>query len=302
VGLTQRYLNRVVLGDREVIALLLTEVNDGTCFTQANLMSLVRMVWPRAAISRSHRDNWIVARWGFVQGAPNYAQADLPPCALQLRTGDGTLVPWPSSYREGIQWGRIYAEDPDADGDGLLMRHARSLNVFNAHWPHRGLRSDGTPVFCLTNATITRDFMKTPAPGLDLGAEPAILGGDLNTEDLIRTHDNPCEPVGGREGFDILRDAGLSDAFTANGGESATPTPDGATGMVGRPASETCYQTYSDNGLLRPFKRIDYQWFRGGAAPGTNLRVKRFELVGVETLGNCVPSDHMGTKVQYEWY
>ena len=302
IGLTQRYLRSTVLGDPEVIALLLTEVNGGTCFTQADLMNVVRAAWPDAAISRSHRDNWIVARYGFVQGVTSYAHADLAPCGFKEQRTDGTLAAWPATYREGIQWGRIYVEDPDPDGDGVLLPQARTLNVFNTHWPHRGLRSDGTPFFCLSNATTTRDFMLAPAAGVSLASEPAILGGDLNTEDLVRTHDVDCEPIGGRDGFNVLRQAGLADAFTAAGAAALTPTPDGASGMIGRRATESCYRNYSHNGLYMPYKRIDYQWFKGGAADGTKLRVLGFELIGVEEFGNCVPSDHMGTKVRYAWY
>jgi hypothetical protein len=300
-GLTQRYLNRFALGDPEVIALLLTEVNGGTCFTQADLMNVVRLVWPKAEISGAHRDNWIVARWGFAHGVANYAVADLPPCGYREQRSDGTLVRWPVSYREGIQWSRIYAEDPGPDEDPMSTARPRTLNVFNAHWPHRGLQSDGTPAFCLTNATITTTFMNVPAPGVTLADQPVVLGGDLNAEDLVRTHDVDCEPAGGRAGFDVLRNAGLTDAFSA-APSVITPTADGATGMLGREATHPCYRSYSHNGPYMPFKRIDYQWFRGGTATGADLRVISFELFGAEQFGNCVPSDHMGVKVQYQWY
>lgn len=301
VGLTQRYLENDVLGDPEVIALLLTEVNEGTCFSQADLMKVVRTMWPNAAISKSHRDNWIVAKWGFVPGVANYGQRDIPPCGFKEYTSDGTLVRWPASDTQAIQWGRIYAENPDPDGDGVAAANPRVLNVFNAHWPHRGIDVDGTAFFCTSYATTTRDFMRAPAAGVDLSSEPRILGGDLNAEDLINTVNSSCEPYGGREGFDILRNAGLTDAYAA-AAAPMTPTLDGATGMLGKVASDRCYTNYSHNGAYLPYKRIDYQWFTGGRVSGRNLRVVNFELIGVEQFGNCVPSDHMGTKVQYQWY
>ena len=304
VGLTQRYLtSAAVLGDPEVIALLVTEVNAGTCFSQADLLAVVRRQWPRAAISSAARDNWMVARWGFVQGTTNYARKDIPPCGYKSIAADGTPVKWPTTYAEGIQWGKIYAQDPDPDRDGVLVANPRTLEVFNAHWPLSGTNAAGDKFFCTSSATITRDFMKSPAAGIDLSAAPRILGGDLNAEDLVRTHEESlCEPYGGRAGFDILRQAGFADAFVAPGASRLTPTPDGSTGMVGRPATSTCYRNYSDNGPYMPYKRIDYQWFKGATTAGRNLRVLDFELIGVEQFGNCVPSDHMGTKVRYQWY
>ena len=129
------------------------------------------------------------------------------------------------------------------------------------------------------------------------------MGGDLNAEDVIRAYEvSLCEPYGGRQAFDILRAAGFADAFRATGAARATPTADGATGMVGRATTESCYRNYSHNGLYMPYKRIDYQWFKSGTRAGQKLRVLNFELIGVEQFGNCVPSDHMGTKVQYQWY
>jgi hypothetical protein len=287
-GLTQRYLTGpMVLGDPEVIALLLTEVNSGTCFTQEALMSLVRTFWPDAAITASYMDNWIVARWGFVQGGPNYAKRDFPRC-------NTTVL--------GVQWGKIYAADPDPDGDGVPIANPRTLNLFNTHWPGPTFSTDGTPSFCMATATTTRDFMASPAAGIDLSSQPRILGGDLNVEDVVRITDSACEPIGGRAAYDVMRAAGFADAYVAAGAARSTPTADGSTGMVGRPSSEVCYRTVSHNGLFMPYKRIDVQFFKGGAAPGQNLRVLNFELIGVEQFGNCVPSDHMGTKVQYQWY
>jgi hypothetical protein len=81
-----------------------------------------------------------------------------------------------------------------------------------------------------------------------------------------------------------------------------TPTVDGATGMIGRRTDDSCYRNYSHNGLYMPYKRIDYQWVNGGTASSRNLRVLEFELFGVEQFGNCVPSDHLGSKVRYQWY
>ena len=305
IGLTQRYLtSAMVLGDPEVIALLLTEVNNQTCFSQSDLMAVVRRQWPNAVISAAHRDNWIVARWGFVRGTTNYAQKDVPPCGFQSVKADGTPVSWPASYAEGVQWGKIYAQDPDPDRDGVLLANPRVINVFNAHWPLSGTRADGGKFFCTASAPITRDFMNSPATGIDLSTAPRILGGDLNAEDLFREREDPtiCEPYGGIEGYNHFRQAGFADAFKAPGASRLTPTADGSTGMVGRPTTETCYRAYSHNGLYMPYKRIDFQWSKGGTAPGQNLRVLDFELIGVEQFGNCVPSDHMGTKVRYQWY
>ena len=70
-------------------------------------------------------------------------------------------MPWPSSYAEGIEWGRIYAEDPDPDGDGVLKTGARVLNVFNAHWPVSGLDENREPFFCEESATITHRRVQT---------------------------------------------------------------------------------------------------------------------------------------------
>jgi hypothetical protein len=289
-GLTQRYLNGpMVLGDPEVIALLLTEVNGGTCFSQTDLMTVVRRVWPSAQISPSHRENWIVARWGFVAGGVNYAARNLPVC--------------PGTSGQGIQWSRIYAQNPDPDSDGIPLSNPRFVNVINAHWAPVGTQPDGTRFFCLDTATVSRDFIQTPAAGVDLRAEPRIFGGDFNVEDVTRPYEvTVCEPYGGRSAFDVLRSVGFADAFAASGAAVITPTADGSTGMVGRASTETCYRNYSHNGLWMPYKRIDQQWFRGGTSAGSNLRVVGFELIGVEQFGNCVPSDHMGTKVQYQWH
>jgi hypothetical protein len=304
VGLTQRYLTGpMVLGDPEVIALLLTEVNSQACFSQADLLAVVRRQWPNAVISPAHRDNWIVARWGFVRGTTNYGQRDVPPCGFQSVTAAGTPVSWPSSYAEGVQWGKIYAQDPDPDRDGVLLANPRTIDVFNAHWPLSGTSASGDKFFCTTNASITRDFMNSPATGVDLSRAPRILGGDFNAEDLVRLREvSLCEPYGGRAGYDLLRQAGFADTFTAPGASKLTPTVDGSTGMVGRPTDESCYRNFSHNGPYMPYKRIDFQWSKGGAATGQNLRVLDFELIGVEQFGNCVPSDHMGSKVRYEWY
>jgi hypothetical protein len=251
-------------------------------------MSVIRPYWPKAAISRTHKDNWIVARWGFVRGVPNYAERDLPACG---------------SPSQGIQWGKIYAGDPDPENDGTVASSTRTLNVFNTHWAMVGTDASGSAYFCLNTATVSRDFMSSPLPGLNLSAEPSIVGGDLNIEDVIRPYQvTTCEPYGGHDAFEILRQAGFNDTFTSPGAARVTPTLDGATGMVGRAATETCYRNYSHNGLYLPYKRIDHQLARGGAAIGTNLRVVSFELIGVEQFGNCVPSDHMGTKVRYEWF
>jgi hypothetical protein len=145
--------------------------------------------------------------------------------------------------------------------------------------------------------------MNAPAAGIDLTSAPRILGGDLNAEDLERLREvSLCEPYGGIKGYDVLRQAGFTDAFVAAGSAAVTPTVDGATGMIGRAATESCYRNFSHNGLFMPYKRIDFQWFEGGTVSGRNLRVLGFELVGVEQFGNCVPSDHMGTKVRYQWY
>ena len=100
----------------------------------------------------------------------------------------------------------------------------------------------------------------------------------------------------------MFRQAGFADAFMAPGASRHTPTDDGSTGMVGRPTTEACYRNFSHNGVYKPFKRIDFQWWKGGTAPGRNLRVLDFELIGVEQFGNCTPSDHMGTKVRYQWF
>jgi hypothetical protein len=304
IGLTQRYLNGpMVLGDAEVIALLLTEVNGGTCFSQSDLMAVVRAVWPQAVISGEHKDNWIVARWGFVRGGTNYAARDIPPCGF-LRIVDGKPVPYTASHNQGIQWGHIYAQDPDPDRDGVPLANPRTVNVFNTHWPLSGTDADGDKFFCTGSAAISRDFMNAPAAGISLSAAPRILGGDLNAEDVFRPWEDAsmCEPYGGIEGYDILRQAGFADAFTAPGISKATPTEDGSTGMVGRPTTETCYRNFSHNGLYKPYKRIDVQWWKGGTTAGQNLRVLDFELIGVEQFGNCTPSDHMGTKVRYQWY
>ena len=305
IGLTQRYLNGpMVLGDPEVIALLLTEVNTQTCFTQSDLMAVVRAVWPQAVISPGHKDNWIVARWGFVRGTTNYAEREIPPCGYLRIAADGKPVPYTTSHNQGIQWGHIYAQDPDPDRDGVPLANPRTVNVFNTHWPLSGTDADGDKFFCTGSAPITRDFMNAPAAGINLSTAPRILGGDLNAEDLLRQSEDPslCEPYGGKEGYDILRQAGFADAFTAPGISKATPTEDGSTGMVGRPTTETCYRNFSHNGLYKPYKRIDFQWWKGGTAAGQNLRVLDFELIGVEQFGNCTPSDHMGTKVRYQWF
>lgn len=67
-------------------------------------------------------------------------------------------------------------------------------------------------------------------------------------------------------------------------------------------ASERRYRSFGHNGLFMPYKRIDSQWLAGGASDGTRLRVLGFALIGVEAFANCVPSDHVGTKVRYQWY
>ena len=54
-------------------------------------------------ISPADRDNWIVARWGFVRGVTNYAHRDVPTCGY-MEKSDGQLVPWPPNRPEGIQW------------------------------------------------------------------------------------------------------------------------------------------------------------------------------------------------------
>lgn len=303
-GLTQRYLNGpMVLGDPEVIALLLTEVNNGTCFSQTDLMAVVRATWPHAVISPAHRDNWVVARWGFVRGGTNYAAREIPACGYRWLDANGNPVSYSPSYAEGIQWAHVYAEDPDPDRDGVPLPSPRTVHVFNTHWPLSGVEADGDHFFCSTSPPITLDFMTSPATGVDISTAPRVLGGDLNAEDLVRLVEvSPCETIGGIEGYNLFRQAGFADAFVAPGASRNTPTEDGSTGMVGRAATESCYQNFSHNGLYKPFKRIDFQWWKGGAAPGQNLRVLDFELIGVEQFGNCTPSDHMGTKVRYQWY
>ena len=183
------------------------------------------------------------------------------------------------------------------------MANPRTLDVFNTHWPLSGVDANGDKFFCTASASISRDFMNAPAVGIDLTSAPRILGGDLNAEDLERLYEpSLCEPYGGIRGYDVLRAAGFADAFIASGAAAMTPTADGSTGMIGRPATESCYRNFSHNGLYLPYKRIDFQWFKGGSASGRHLRLLGFELIGVEQFGNCVPSDHMGTKVQYQWY
>ncbi len=211
-----------MLGDPEVIALLLTEVNGQTCFSQTGSHESREGTLARGRNFYSASRQLDGREMGLCRGSDQLREEGHS--AVRVPAPQEGLVPWPPTYAEGVEWARIYAEDPNPDGDGVLKTNARVLNVFNAHWPLTGLDENREPFFCEEAATITREFMNSPVPGVDLRSETA---DPRRRSQRRRSHPGSevsmYEPYGSARGFDKLQAAGFTDTFVAAGTNTMKP-------------------------------------------------------------------------------